>query len=310
VGIGVLVGCQPKAAPSDRPAVNLPNDPAVSTPGRLPENVTPNVEGKAPDGTGGITDAAPRPQDLTSPLNRKPKPGPPPPVPKNVFRIPGAGTEGWQRSRLSALDLGTKLDRAGKELKSAYGEATFWVQNQEMQGHNTAKIRVVDGADYEIEYQMPADPVVTEIVVAGHGKRMMLPNKGAWKLVSAVVPPRNRLLAEWESSFPRAMFGNLSGEAVWSPVLQDLLAGKGGYRAVLEEKSMTVNGRSVLFYRVLAERPGAKSSRIEMRFDGTRFVPLTIKVNRTPAGKKPELVQWNARWAFGQPLPKRQYTTP
>lgn len=301
--IGLLVGCQPRSASPDQPATTTlppPAGPSASIetpdPGRP---APPSPANPAPDG------ATPRSPAGDSTSKKAPTP---PPLPKNVFRIPGAGTEGWVKSDRSATDLGERLDRASRNLKGAFGDVTFWVRNQQIQGNNTATVRVVDATDYEIEYQLPSNPVVTEILVAGKGQRMRLAAKGGWKPVKTVVPARSQVLARWETEFPAMMFANLGGEAVWAPVLEDLLAGKNGFRSVLEEKTMTVNGRAVPFYRVLAERPGPNAARLEMRFDGARFVPLTIKLNRTPVGKKPELVQWNARWAFGQPLPKRQYT--
>lgn len=227
-------------------------------------------------------------------------------VQEKPFVIKGVGQEGWMKTAITPAELGRKVDAAMSKLQGVHAEASLLVQGKALEGRNSGLIDVADPDNYKIEYQMPDDPTKLAILQSEGGERAYFEG-GKWKRESAKAS--QPLISRWPKTFTREIFAGLThGESVWAPLLSALSQGAGGYAMALEQKVMPVGRNQKLFYRVLAQKAD-KSIQMELRFDGDRFVPLTIKVKNS-TGVKFSDVQWQARWSFNNRLDASKFKLP
>lgn len=308
----LLAGCrrdEPESASSS------PNPPQVAT----PQTMDPAGGGRsgggapAPD-TGPVTANPPAvgqtPRSPSAPrVNRDGVPQQP------TFKISGAGEDGWSKSELSAAELGAKLDKAIAALKDASADANITVENEELQGQLRLNIDVANPETYKVEYVLVSNPQETHFAVA-NGKKRSRFEKSVWAAPKPAASQGEavdgrKLLSTWADRFPNDALRSLTDrQPTWGPLLQALERGELGFKMIVETKTMPVAGQPRPFYRVLAERPGAEPLRFEMRFDGTRFVPLTLRSNRERPGGRPDKAQWTAGWKFGQKVDPSKFEVP
>jgi hypothetical protein len=312
------------------------NPPTAVAPQRIgiaggagPETRRPEGEKGAPDV--GVPDAGP--PDAGAPdvgpprgaedARRQDRPGAPPPAKVNrdgvpqqrAFEIDGAGQDGWRPARLTPQQLGERIDRALLSLRGAEADARMDVENERLRGRMNLEIRVASPEAFRVEYVLVSDPTVTHFTVADGNKRARF-ERGAWSAAAAADAPgtgapADATIATWGDRFAGDALRTLTERRpTWAPMLSALGRGERGFRTVIETKTMPVAGQPRPFYRVLAERPGPEKVRYEMRFDGTRFVPLTMRVHRERANQPPIRAQWSAGWRFGRTVDQSLFDVP
>lgn len=232
-----------------------------------------------------------------------------------TYKISGAGEDGWSKAELSASELGAKLDEAIATLKDATADASISIENEELKGQLQLNIDVANPETYKIEYVLVTRPEETQVAVANGKKRSRL-ESSVWSAPKPVASAGEaidgrKLLSTWADQFPsHAMRSLTDRQPTWRPLLEALERGELGFRMVVETKTMPVGGQPRPFFRVLAERPGTEQLRFEMRFDGTRFVPLTLRANRDRGPGASSKAQWTAGWKFGQKVDTREFEVP
>ncbi len=317
-----LVGCSERrqaamSAPPERPDTNRPdaNGPA---PTETPKEKPPT---KRDDPRTQLAEPKPgdKPVDLGDPNKPRqqvvvdPKKPQAPVVQgikqEQVFKIEGAGKEGWSRSTLSAQDLGRKIDDALINLKATYIRLSLYCQDAEKRGLNTGDASINDKDNYKILYQVPTDPTRSRIVISQAGRRKQLIGD-QWNDAQPPTVEPAALRKRWAMNFPYELFGPLYGNAhTFATLLPALTSSSDGFHAVVEQKTIMFRQQPATFYRVLAEQPSTKT-RYEMRFDGRRFVPVTIRINSVDASGKDLLVQWNGDWRFDRNFSAETFRLP
>jgi hypothetical protein len=232
-------------------------------------------------------------------------------VGKKEFKVPPKGQQGWKATKMTAAELGKRVDAAMKSLKNTgHRSLTLYTDASGKKGYFNGESRIQDPKTYSVQYLvLDAKPPYPGEVRAD-GKRMAAQGPSGWlaprpfpaKPVTAYPPAQ--VVATWPATFPRVMFSNLFlGSNLWTALTTGLAQGAGGYKTVVEERKMTKNGKSFLSYRILASRPAPAAekygaSELELVIDGKRFLPVTIRSNYVPPKAKGlTKIQWTGEWS-------------
>ncbi|MCE9558755.1 MAG: hypothetical protein K8R88_07365 [Armatimonadetes bacterium] len=321
VVIVVLQACSPNKPPSvtyiespkqpdpTKPAGETVPAPPTTDPAKSPEQIA--QEAKA--------------NEMKKMLERMPKAGPEPSIaptatPRNtvktaggipqetLYEVPGQGTDGWAKSTMTGEQLGVKLDEGMKTLSGVYGEAIAATRDSEMQGSTKSEIWIQDASHYKVEFNIPEKPTEANFMMGAGQARGTFIN-GTWK--SDDLPDAPAALDDRISHLGSlAFFPLVDQKPMWSVLLKQLTAGEQGFRAIVEEKLIPVGTEERIFYRVLAERKGEKPATAEIRVDGKRFLPVTVRLNRALGSKKNQFMQWNAQWSFTRPIDPGTFKVP
>lgn len=312
----LLVGCNKPSKPpieddeySQQVAANSGTAPNSE------ESTTPETATKPEPGPPKI-----KPEDI-------PKPGPKPaiaPLKENTksdrvagdghkqekpFAVPGAGTDGWKGSQLTALDLGNRMDVALLGLKGAYSEATTFLRDHEMEGKTPTKLSIQDDENYKIEYPNPSHPTEAYILIGNKGARARMV-ESKWQSDDFIAGNPGAIKDWLENPVGQIFNGFAQQKPLWAKLLSEFVGRGEGFSTVIEQKEMSVNGKPRMFYRLLAERKGNLPATVEVRIDGLRQLPVTIRVNRKIDAKKESFLQWNAGWTFEKPIDPGTFAIP
>jgi len=237
-------------------------------------------------------------------------------LPPNVHIPPieAAGTQNWKPAQISAPELGRRMDQAMAAFKGVYAEATLLLDVPAGKGDIHSKIEVFDPARFRYEYSLPETNVSPYIVIADGAHQAELDGRRSrWTQATPLSKPTRLkpgspdvLVREFPDRFPRYLLDPVvRSTAAWESLLGAWASGKAGYRAVVEEKTMPVQGKQRLFYRVIAQK-AADDTRVEVLLDAERLVPVTVRVEKRRPNGKMSQVQWQAKWSFSRKLdPKR-----
>ncbi|HRF60937.1 MAG TPA: hypothetical protein PLH94_13620 [Fimbriimonadaceae bacterium] len=236
----------------------------------------------------------------------KPKansPDSPPPKP-NIQVVPPK-TSGWGATTLTLPALGKKIDQTMAGSKKLYGEATLYVDNGELAGSVNSTIQVKDRTKYSIEYHLPKDPTTTNKLVGNGTKRVMFEDD-KW----TPQPKTSVEVDTWLQTFPREIFAGVTELGTpWTQLLEELSAGKGGFKAQVEERTVKSPEGTKRYFRVVATRGGENPAEFEARFDADHFLPLAVRVVDSRNGKTIKS-QWQARWTWTKPLDDKAFAIP
>jgi hypothetical protein len=309
-----VVGCSPNRT-----------DRAATPPATTSANPPVGTEDKATERPGPIEPGSTEPGATSPPPVAKDKPDASPDgntAPKGKFRPPNvhippieaAGSQNWRPANIGAAELGRRMDEAMARFKGVYAEATMLLDVPAGKGDIHSKIEVFDPSRYRYEYSLPETNVSPYIVIADGDHRAELDGKRArWTKPTPLVKPSglkpgspDQIVREFPERFPRHLLDPIvRATASWEPLLGAWASGKAGYRAIVEEKAMPVQGKNRNFYRVVAQRK-ADDTRIELLLDAEHLVPVTVRVEKRKADAVVSQVQWQAKWSFTRKLdPKR-----
>lgn len=224
----------------------------------------------------------------------------------------------WVAAESEAGELGKKVDAAVAGLKDTAVQLRFLVNNpeQDLQGQLNGQFIVEDETKFFMNYTVPESPERTERAVAD-GSRYMWRRSGKWSEPKPVEsrgasPATGKQLVDaWPRAFPRHVFGALMEDRpTWGPLLEALERGEGGYTTKVERQEFKQDGKTVPFYRVVAERAGPRPQTIEMRFQGQFMLPVTIRLTQKLPDGKEALFQWQASYNFQEDVSKQNFTLP
>lgn len=277
-------GPQEQSDPGTVPGTNGGSEPSTETP-----KADPSKPGE-PKG------ASPDKPKANSPDSPPPKP--------NIQVVPPK-TSGWGATTLTLPALGKKIDQTMAGSKKLYGEATLYVDNGELAGSVNSTIQVKDRTKYSIEYHLPKDPTTTNKLVGNGTKRVMFEGD-KW----TPQPKTSVEVDAWLETFPREIFAGVTELGTpWTQLLEELSAGKGGFKAQVEERTVKSPEGTKRYFRVVATRGGENPAEFEARFDADHFLPLAVRVVDTRNGKTIKS-QWQARWTWTKPLDDKAFAIP
>lgn len=290
LAVGVLlVGCQPESQPTRANSAS-----SVAANANAPE---PSVK-RTPE-----PEPTPTPEPEKQPEATKAPVEAPAKVPTvaDASKISPAATDGWSKTDVSPRKLAETLDTSLSDIKSATGRFRLVLdKGKEGAGHDQGEIVIADSTRYSIDW-FRSHKLGTILRVRANGTyRRELTEKG-WGPIERLSEQKSRdglpLVKIWKDACSKLMFRPvIDRKPIWSPLITEFQAQ--GYSVRTEIKTMEVNGKPRPFYRFVVFKSDPKATRYEMRFDGIRMVPLTIKIEEP--GK--ELVQWSGEWSFSQPI--------
>lgn len=270
-------------------ATQSPQNPSSSEsePGTVPPNLT------APGSPNSTEPDKPKPNDATSAEKKIADT-----VKENAKSIKSPFVAnpqrnlGWTKSKLTATELGSKVDSAISALKGVYGESVLYVKNKELEGSNKTSFKIKDNSTYVIQYLLPTQPTVLNRLIAD-GKKRVVCEVGKW--TNQTASPTG--LADWDTQFTKRLFAPLTSRTQeWTSVFKELASPKSGYSTTVEEKTMLAQGRTFNYVRIVAKK--GESSTIEVNIDAHRFVPLTVRMTTKDKSGFETQVQWQAKWSF------------
>lgn len=275
-----LLGCGSKSKPvvkHDSPDVAPP----VVTPAPGPPPDEPATSDTSSEG------ASSGPAGSAQPVVRQQKP----------HEIAPVGKDGWSKADLTPEAFGRKVDVALSELQGAKASVYVMFEVPSGQGRTENEVLIQDAKHYRIEYTLPEHDVSFNVVVAD-GRRKGMMERQQWlaaKPLDAALFAPSDVVGGFATRFTKYMFaGIVDGVDAWARLLGTWSKPGSGHTLTIEKKSMPVAGEMRPYYRVVAVKSGQQADVLEARFDGTNFIPLTV---RSHVGKT--RVQWQARWTFG-----------
>lgn len=243
-----------------------------------------------------------------------------------------AGAGVWGRSDLSAVEIARRADRALAGLNATTAETTMNVQLGRDSGRAISDLKIARPNLFNLEVVRWEDGTPKSAIVRRVGDRRalflgLLPNSETqyhgvrgWVPINAQSPwfsPTGAgLVRQWPMNFGYLVYGSL---AAGTPTLERLAkaygAGAEGYTLQAQRTVNRINGQARPQYRLLAVRSGAAAtrrgpSRIEIRIDGTRWLPVTVLIDHRPKGGAALNVNWSAAWRFQQLIDTVGFTIP
>jgi hypothetical protein len=200
---------------------------------------------------------------------------------------------------LATSTLVARVDTAIAGMKGVGAETDLFVELPSGNGRNRDTLRIADKSRYAVPITIATDDM----------RRITLVSDGARKVEVAngqIGRPRpvQALLPRWLDEFPRYVFAPLTdGVNTWTQLSRELA--QAGYDVRTERRDMPVRGQNRAFYRLLASK-GETS--IEIRIDGERMLPVTIRVVRGPDSRNKQL--WTARYSFGHQFAATEFVPP
>jgi hypothetical protein len=286
-GVFVTIGCQPSAKQGG-------GMPAAST--SAPQTPTTPQQG---DGTTVKPPSVPGIPPTTQPQEQR-------------FVIPKAGAENWKAvppktpAAPSVTEIATKVDTAMAGLDRAYCEYELATQG-ELTGQVKGRIMVRKKGDVYADYRDPADPAKGfNLLRLGAKNYRVEPDK---PIIESFPEINGNLAENFVFEMPKAIaLAAVGANGSFAQVVREFR--EKGMNVALERTTMDVNTKLVPFYRVLIQEKAGDEPVVEMRFDGNRMLPLTVRiVGKDRAGKR-LLVQWSGRWSFNRPVDESVFVAP
>ncbi len=305
LAVAMLAGCRPaqkaQPTPTVAPGQTQPGKPAPGV--EAPGIQAPGV--KAPDGKapGGV--ALPIPPQSTAR------------GPRETIGKPGTG--GWTNAPVEASALGTKVDSAMRGLRNQLVQTYTKFQVPGASGgtgEGRGGAMIATPTKFRVEFQMPRTRQSTNRLI-GDGARRVQCIADQWSALPAFSAPAkagpltDAETRAWADEFPKRIFALYqSGSDAWKPILDAWASGKAGYTAKVEHRTRMLQGNLRPYYRVIATTAQGRPTTVEVIFDGTMYVPLTIRVDQKYPNGQSKWTYWTASWSGGGKHDPKSFVIP
>lgn len=314
IALCLIAGCSQKQGydvpPDAKPgASNVPDERPVDIDATVPKPAgEPNVA--SPNGQPPKADETEEPKKTSEQVGREKLAA----AKEGIVKPPvivKPGTDGWSASTLTLADFAKRVDTAIGQLTDVAGGFEVELRNGELEGTQNGTFLVSDASIYRVDYVDIAAPTTLRRITANGKSKKILAAKGWGQPVAATTvgaPVDARIVAELPRMFSRIVFESLTERrATWGPMISQLE--KQGYQVTLESKNIPTGGVNRPYLRLVASRKGKGANDFEVRLDGIRFVPLTIRMNGTDEKGRPITATWRGAWEFNQKV-KEQILNP
>lgn len=234
------------------------------------------------------------------------------------------GPSDWKPSKMSAIDLGKRVEKMFKTFKNVAGgvELNFKAPDAtDPKGYGIGRMLMNEyfwsPTRFRIEFltygkmQSGEWHNPTNEYIATDGKKtmrlgsMVPAGKSAYTASQGLFDVKSdaELVEKWPTEFPRFIMSPfMKGNATVTRYLTALSSGVGGYKVKVEERQLLISSKHYKQYRVFAERRAKgkqPASTVEMIFDDAVWLPVTI---HTTYGKHYDL-NWFTTWLNNQRIP-------
>jgi hypothetical protein len=213
----------------------------------------------------------------------------------------------WKKSDLTAKQLASKVDSAISNLQSTKAETWINVSmGPKDVGYGASQVMIQDRKRFFIETANPYLVGIDRGFLAGDGSnRAQFLGEGRWQNLTKTTKffdlQGAQLLQRLPLDFTRLLYAPLVSDVpIWSRIAEAGSRGSANYKLVTERTVNKINGRDRPQYRYLLQRANPPS-RIEIRIDGVRYLPVTVLVEQKEKGHDLNF-NWSAAWQFNQKL--------
>lgn len=218
----------------------------------------------------------------------------------------------WTKSSLSMTQLASKVAQATKYPRATRGMFKLLAQTSEGRGIYEGELSFQRQNVFKVNWIfLKADPVAGIFLSDGKKRQVFFDGKlspamAVTKNFSGVTTDPAQLVARFPNEFPRFLFqGATDGKDPWVPLISAWARGAGGYKAVVQERNITYQNRKYKSFRIKLDRTAEAAkklgkSTLEVVFDGTFFLPVTVRELREDLRGKSWVIQWAGNYSFNQ----------
>lgn len=205
----------------------------------------------------------------------------------------------WSPTSTDALEVAKQLDQSLYELRNAEARFSIVSEDSELSGQSTGTIKIGGSGQYRLEY-FRTNALNQLLLVVGNGRERRLLRNDGWGPITRV-PTRwskeaSPILGQWNALFPRLAFRALTeAQPGYEPLVRELR--QQGFEVKYEVSEFKINESYRPVGRIFATAPDRARHDIEIRLDGIRMVPLTIRMERKEPRRE---IIWTASWNFEQ----------
>lgn len=302
---------QPSASTTGASAGNADDD------GKKPDT---EVTGSSNQGTQVPENKTDKPTSPTPENNANAEKRPPmPELPKLDKPESVATGKEWKKTSVVTKDLINSIAKATANMRDTQGRADISFQNYEGNGTMSAYYRIQDPSTYQLDLpNLIGMPVLSQITANGmlkqsfHGGKFTKAVKLDFRSFYSSIKT-NELAMAWTTDFVPLMFrGLIDRNDGWQTLLTAFGDPKGNYTFTTQQRDMTYQGHVIRNYRFLINRKAAaakKEGKLEMEIvvDGTRYIPVTVRVDATDTKGNVFRANWSAQWNFKQTFSPQQF---
>ncbi len=229
-----------------------------------------------------------------------------------TFDVKAPKSDGWSEASSDLVELGRRMDQAMlglREVRAAV-QANYEVRGDQLSGRAAWRIRNTDV--FHVEYYLPETKgTLNRLVSDGTSRAEYFRNEWRRPVPPPSAPLSDQAAADWPLQSMRLALGTYLGSpGQWERVFSAWKAGKGGVKATVERRTQTVRGEERTVFRVLATTSTGGATTTEVLIDGKRYLPGSLRFDRTrPDGAKDRLM-WSIEWGFGGKHEARDFAVP
>lgn len=258
----------------------------------------------SPDKTVGINE---NPIKEPTPEATDPKDDPKEPIKNDITpdmryqpELPGEENVGAKE----LIALGQKVDDAMASLKNARGLGILQYDYIGNQMRSSLETKIQDQKTYKINFVLPrtlgsANQIIADgedRVLKIDGKYEPLPGFGSTN--QDLTAMSHAELEKWAEEFPLYIFAHFTGgQASWEGLMRGFASQDSGFDVTVHKGTIKVNNKDRPMYMLTAESLADTKTSIQIKVDGVRYLPLTIKVDKQVEGGNLKMF-WNSGWAF------------
>lgn len=217
----------------------------------------------------------------------------------------------WREAKSDISTIATKMDTAIRGLANTTCDYSLYLKTPREEGTSDGTSLFLDAKNFLIE-AIDLDDMFGKVRVISNGDKAKELGRTGWvNRPSAGKPSFRSKDPATKGILARTSllaFSSLTdGVNFWSNLVKGMKSE--GYKVELISADMDVYGSVRPFYKIVSKRKGKGINDLSITIDGSRFVPLTVKVLETRADGKYE-TEWRTRFRFGQKIDREKLKLP
>jgi len=230
----------------------------------------------------------------------------------------------WKPSAVKPITMAKNLDSHLFSLKNALGRCYYRSEMVNGKGSAILEMKIRNKSMFRIDMvrndPKSENPFESQLLIGNKGQLYLLSKSlGLKKLAMGVDPgfgSSQGLVKAWPLHMQQLAFlPYITGKGIYTPLIQGLLRGEGGYSIRMDERSLQAQGHNYPQLRIFASRPPAVAkklgqSSIEIVVDAITWLPLQIRVIERHPNQPQSLVEWTTSWKGPEYYDDKIFGTP